>query len=93
MGLNPVLISHLQICSLSFKDQFGINERLPSAHFKIKFTRCSSGDQTSKKSTCTFKPCIHSENNHNVLQFSVPLSVEEKKMKYMEKCNEANLYI
>lgn len=46
-----------------------------------------------KKSTCTFKPCIHSENNHNVLQFSVPLSVEEKKMKYMEKCNEANLYI
>lgn len=46
-----------------------------------------------KKSTWTFKPCIHSENNHNVLQFSVPLSVEEKKMNYMEKCNEANLYI
>lgn len=79
MGLNPVLISHLQICSLSFKDQFGINERLPSAHFKIKFTRCSSGDQTSKKKVPVLLNRVHSENNHNVLQFSVPLSVEEKK--------------
>lgn len=46
-----------------------------------------------KKSTCTFKPCIHSENNHNVLQFFLcHYPLRKKKMNYMEKCNEANLY-